>query len=131
MQVRYIYESFQRLRPGSTLLSLYGTMKQIKRVKTYEEFCRKQNVVLFATDVAARGLGESVCTYSLLAMYLLYTYSVCLLYTYFILTVYSFCTYCVLIIYLIYTSSIPTLYTHSIFALYLLFTYCVPTPNLL
>lgn len=103
MQVRYIYESFQRLRPGSTLLSLYGTMKQIKRVKTYEEFCRKQNVVLFATDVAARGLGESACTYSLLAMYLLCVYYVLTLYLLCMLTIYLLCTLSVLTVSLLYT----------------------------
>ena len=60
-QVRYIHEAFSRVRPGVTLLALHGAMKQTKRVKTYDEFCRKQFVVLFATDLAARGLGKNVC----------------------------------------------------------------------
>ena len=59
-QVRYIHEAFSRVRPGVTLLALHGAMKQTKRVKTYDEFCRKQFVVLFATDLAARGLGKNV-----------------------------------------------------------------------
>ncbi|XP_067949872.1 probable ATP-dependent RNA helicase DDX10 [Watersipora subatra] len=55
-QVRYMHQAFEKMRSGTTLLSLYGAMKQTKRIKTYESFCRKQNVVLFATDLAARGL---------------------------------------------------------------------------
>ena len=38
-------------------MALYGKQKQLKRVGIYEEFCRKSNAVLFATDIAARGLG--------------------------------------------------------------------------
>ena len=55
-----MHSVFTKMRPGVTLLALHGSMKQLKRVKTYEEFCRKQFVVLFATDLAARGLGKSV-----------------------------------------------------------------------
>jgi len=55
-QVKFIYEIFRRLRPGNPLMALYGKQKQIKRVGIYEEFCRKANSVLFATDIAARGL---------------------------------------------------------------------------
>ncbi|KAJ0183055.1 hypothetical protein K1T71_001031 [Dendrolimus kikuchii] len=55
-QVKYIYELFCKLRPGVSLLSLYGTLHQEKREKIYNEFCRKSNVVLFATDLASRGL---------------------------------------------------------------------------
>ncbi|XP_066593463.1 probable ATP-dependent RNA helicase DDX10 [Prorops nasuta] len=55
-QVKYIYESFCRLRPGISLLSLYGTLHQLKRMSIYESFCKKQHAVLFATDIAARGL---------------------------------------------------------------------------
>lgn len=57
-QVRYIYEAFRRLQPGMTLLALYGSMNSMKRVDVYQQFCRKQNAVMFATDVAARGLGK-------------------------------------------------------------------------
>lgn len=55
-QVKYTYELFCKLRPGVSLLALYGTLHQEKREKIYNEFCRKSNVVLFATDLASRGL---------------------------------------------------------------------------
>lgn len=55
-QVKYIYLLFCRLRPGSPLLALYGTLHQLRRMKIYNDFCAKQNVVMFATDIAARGL---------------------------------------------------------------------------
>lgn len=59
-QVKYIYEIFCKLRPGTSLLALYGTLHQDRRVAIYNEFCRKSNVVLFATDVASRGLDFPV-----------------------------------------------------------------------
>nr|KAG5710983.1 hypothetical protein BaRGS_013717 [Batillaria attramentaria] len=55
-QVKYVHEVMRRLRPGMTVLCLHGGMNQLKRVAVYEEFCRKEHVVLFATDIAARGL---------------------------------------------------------------------------
>ncbi|KMQ85401.1 putative atp-dependent rna helicase ddx10, partial [Lasius niger] len=55
-QVKYIYEAFCRLRPGVSLLALYGTLHQLKRISIYESFCKKQHAVLFATDIASRGL---------------------------------------------------------------------------
>ncbi|KAL0830257.1 hypothetical protein ABMA28_002463 [Loxostege sticticalis] len=55
-QVKYTYDLFCKLRPGVSLLALYGTLHQEKREKIYNEFCRKSNVVLFATDLASRGL---------------------------------------------------------------------------
>ena len=55
-QVKYLFELFCRMKPGSPLLALYGTLHQLRRMKIYDEFCRKQNAVLFSTDVAARGL---------------------------------------------------------------------------
>ncbi|XP_060814768.1 probable ATP-dependent RNA helicase DDX10 [Bombus pascuorum] len=55
-QVKYIFEVFCRLRPGISLLSLYGTLHQLRRMEIYETFCKKQSAVLFATDIAARGL---------------------------------------------------------------------------
>lgn len=56
-QVKFIYELFCRLRPGSTLLALYGTLHQLKRMSVYDRFCSSpKSVVLFATDVASRGL---------------------------------------------------------------------------
>lgn len=55
-QVKYTYELFCRLRPGVSLLALYGSLHQAKREAIYHDFCRKSNVVLFATDLASRGL---------------------------------------------------------------------------
>ena len=37
-------------------MALYGTMHQLKRMAVYEDFCRREMAVLFATDIAARGL---------------------------------------------------------------------------
>jgi len=55
-QVRFIYETFRRFRPGVPLLALYGKQKQMKRVAIFTDFSRKSAAVLFATDIAARGL---------------------------------------------------------------------------
>eukprot|EP00850_Spirogloea_muscicola_P010863 SM000065S20212 [mRNA] locus=s65:309324:313610:- [translate_table: standard] len=55
-QVKFVHESFRRLRPGTPLKCLHGRMKQIARMATYEEFCGTKSAVLFCTDVAARGL---------------------------------------------------------------------------
>ena len=56
LQVRFIFEIFRRLRPGTTVLCLHGAMKQLKRMEVYDSFCRKEYAVLFATDIASRGL---------------------------------------------------------------------------
>uniref|UniRef100_A0A8C6S7J2 ATP-dependent RNA helicase n=1 Tax=Neogobius melanostomus TaxID=47308 RepID=A0A8C6S7J2_9GOBI len=55
-EVQYFFRSFCRLRPGIPVLALYGKQQQMKRVEVYNDFVRKQNAVLFATDIAARGL---------------------------------------------------------------------------
>ncbi|XP_030755599.1 probable ATP-dependent RNA helicase DDX10 [Sitophilus oryzae] len=55
-QVKYFFEIFCKLRPGTSLMALYGTLHQLRRMKIYEDFCKKQSAVLFATDLAARGL---------------------------------------------------------------------------
>ena len=55
-QVRFVYESFRRLRPGTPLRSLHGRMSQYKRMGVYKDFCSSKAGVLFATDIAARGL---------------------------------------------------------------------------
>ncbi len=51
-----MYEAFTKMHTGMTTLALYGTMNQIRRMTVYDDFCRKQHAVLFATDIAARGL---------------------------------------------------------------------------
>jgi len=60
-QVRFVHEIFRRLRPGVTVLALHSKMKYMKRLAMYESFVRKQYAVLFATDIAARGLGNVSC----------------------------------------------------------------------
>ncbi|VEN59134.1 unnamed protein product, partial [Callosobruchus maculatus] len=55
-QVKYVYEIFCKLRPGTSLLALYGTLHQLRRMGIYENFCHKQSAILFSTDLAARGL---------------------------------------------------------------------------
>lgn len=51
-----MYEAFCHLRPGISLLSIYGKQSQLKRTTTYQSFYRKEFAALFCTDVAARGL---------------------------------------------------------------------------
>lgn len=41
-----------------TVLSLYGTLKQLRRMSIYQEYCEMDKGVLIATDLAARGLGN-------------------------------------------------------------------------
>lgn len=56
-QVQYLYEMFRRLRPGTILKCIHGRIKQQSRIERYYEFYeRESGIVLFATDVAARGL---------------------------------------------------------------------------
>ncbi|CAI9717056.1 probable ATP-dependent RNA helicase DDX10 [Octopus vulgaris] len=55
-QVRYIFKALCHMRPGISLHALYGKMKQRKRMEVFQQFCFKQHAVLFATDIAARGL---------------------------------------------------------------------------
>ncbi|KAM9384160.1 putative ATP-dependent RNA helicase DDX10 [Pholidichthys leucotaenia] len=55
-EVQYLFRAFCRLRPGIPVLALHGKQQQMKRVEVYNEFIKKQNAVLFATDIAARGL---------------------------------------------------------------------------
>ena len=55
-QARFLFEAFRRLRPGVPLQLLHGKMKQARRQLVYYDFIRKPAAVLFATDIAARGL---------------------------------------------------------------------------
>lgn len=55
-EVQYLFRAFCRLRPGMPILALHGKQQQMKRVEVYNDFIKKQNAVLFATDIAARGL---------------------------------------------------------------------------
>ena len=62
-EVKYMCEIFSKLRPGISVLALYGTLHQDRRMAIYDEFCRKSKVVLFATDIASRGLDFPVVSW--------------------------------------------------------------------
>eukprot|EP00516_Mucochytrium_quahogii_P000128 CAMPEP_0203758658 /NCGR_PEP_ID=MMETSP0098-20131031/11504_1 /ASSEMBLY_ACC=CAM_ASM_000208 /TAXON_ID=96639 /ORGANISM=" , Strain NY0313808BC1" /LENGTH=837 /DNA_ID=CAMNT_0050651199 /DNA_START=206 /DNA_END=2719 /DNA_ORIENTATION=+ len=55
-QVKFIDEAFRKLRPGVPLMCLHGKIKQQRRMHIYYDFIKKPAAVLFATDIAARGL---------------------------------------------------------------------------
>ncbi|KAL5520774.1 DBP4 [Sanghuangporus sanghuang] len=55
-QVRFVYETFCRLRPGVSLMHLHGKQKQATRLGTCAKFTSTKHAVLFSTDLAARGL---------------------------------------------------------------------------
>ena len=55
-QVRFVFTTFCSLHPGVPLLHLYGKQKQSARLSTYDKFTSMKQAVLFATDIAARGL---------------------------------------------------------------------------
>ncbi|KAF8557492.1 DEAD-domain-containing protein [Imleria badia] len=55
-QVRFVFEAFCKMQPGIPLLHLHGKQKQAARLTMYSRFTSSQHAVLFATDIAARGL---------------------------------------------------------------------------
>ncbi|KAJ7701863.1 P-loop containing nucleoside triphosphate hydrolase protein [Mycena rosella] len=55
-QVRFVFETFCRMHPGVSLLNIHGKLKQTARLGMYTKFTTAKHAVLFATDVAARGL---------------------------------------------------------------------------
>lgn len=55
-QVRFVFETFCKMHPGISLLHLHGKQKQSARLTMYSRFTSSQHAVLFATDIAARGL---------------------------------------------------------------------------
>ena len=55
-QVRFAFEAFCNMQPGIPLLHLHGKQKQATRLTMYSRFTSSQHAVLFATDIAARGL---------------------------------------------------------------------------
>ncbi|CAL8256040.1 unnamed protein product [Merluccius merluccius] len=55
-EVQYLFRAFCRLRPGTPVLALHGKQQQMKRMEVYKDFVGKKSAVLFATDIAARGL---------------------------------------------------------------------------
>ena len=52
--ITFLICCISRLRPGLSVLALYGTLHQLKRMAIYDQFCGKESAVLFATDIAAR-----------------------------------------------------------------------------
>ncbi|KAI0772732.1 DEAD-domain-containing protein [Trametes elegans] len=55
-QVRFAFETFCKMHPGIPLLHLHGKQKQMTRLATFQRFTSMKHAVLFATDIAARGL---------------------------------------------------------------------------
>uniref|UniRef100_A0AAZ3Q7T5 ATP-dependent RNA helicase n=1 Tax=Oncorhynchus tshawytscha TaxID=74940 RepID=A0AAZ3Q7T5_ONCTS len=55
-EVQYLLRVFCRLGPGMPILALHGNQQLMKKVEVYNDFIKKKNAVLFATDIAARGL---------------------------------------------------------------------------
>ena len=55
-QTKYYQEIFSKLKPGMSVMGLYGTLPQLRRMAIYDNFSAKDAAVLFATDIAARGL---------------------------------------------------------------------------
>jgi ATP-dependent RNA helicase DDX10/DBP4 len=55
-QVRFVYETFCRMHPGIPLIHLHGKQKQSARLTMFNRFTTTKHAVLFATDIAARGL---------------------------------------------------------------------------
>lgn len=55
-QVRFVYEGLRHLQPGISLLHIHGRQKQGARLDITKKFSSAQHAVLFATDIAARGL---------------------------------------------------------------------------
>ncbi|TBU45315.1 DEAD-domain-containing protein [Dichomitus squalens] len=55
-QVRFVFETFCKMHPGVPLLQLHGKQKQMTRLETFKRFTSMKHAVLFATDIAARGL---------------------------------------------------------------------------
>ncbi|KAL0946239.1 hypothetical protein HGRIS_012498 [Hohenbuehelia grisea] len=55
-QVRFVFETFCKMHPGMPLLHLHGKQKQTTRLAMYTKFTSTAHAVLFATDIAARGL---------------------------------------------------------------------------
>ena len=55
-QVRFVYETFCKMHPGVSLMHLHGKQKQMTRLATFDKFTKTKHAILFATDIAARGL---------------------------------------------------------------------------
>jgi len=59
-QARFLTEALCHLKPGFSLMGLWGTMNQNKRLETFHKFDKNtRGAALIATDVASRGLDFS------------------------------------------------------------------------
>lgn len=55
-QVRFVYETFRKMKPGIPLLHLHGKQKQTARIEVTSRFSSDRHCCLFATDIVARGI---------------------------------------------------------------------------
>eukprot|EP00931_Biecheleriopsis_adriatica_P049442 TRINITY_DN28600_c0_g1_i1.p1 TRINITY_DN28600_c0_g1~~TRINITY_DN28600_c0_g1_i1.p1 ORF type:complete len:813 (-),score=148.91 TRINITY_DN28600_c0_g1_i1:43-2481(-) len=56
-QVRFLFESFRKLKPGPAVMELHGRQSLTKRMVVFQEFTeRERAVALLCTDIAARGV---------------------------------------------------------------------------
>lgn len=55
-QVKFVHESFKKLHPGIPVRCLHGRMKQTQRMLVLFKYTEENHSLLFATDVASRGL---------------------------------------------------------------------------
>ena len=58
-QVNFVFRLFSKMQPGISIMCLHGRMKQMKRLAVYNDFVDREEAVLLATDIAARGLDFS------------------------------------------------------------------------
>lgn len=55
-QVKFVHESFKKLHPGIPVRCLHGRMKQTQRMLVLFKYTEESHSLLFATDIASRGL---------------------------------------------------------------------------
>lgn len=55
-QIRHANDLFCSLRPGVTVMAIHGKLAQERRTQIYFDYLQRPAAVLFATDIAARGL---------------------------------------------------------------------------
>jgi ATP-dependent RNA helicase DDX10/DBP4 len=55
-QVKYVYECFRSMQPGTVLMALHGKIKHDRRLLIYNDFLKRSSACMLATDIAARGL---------------------------------------------------------------------------
>jgi ATP-dependent RNA helicase DDX10/DBP4 len=55
-QVRFVYETFCKMQPGTVIMCLHGKQKQVKRNVMFEKFATAKHAVMITTDISARGL---------------------------------------------------------------------------